>query len=392
MSKIIAITRTVWILSWVSLSNDMASEMLYPVMPLFLKSIGFSVLLIGMLEGLAEATAGLSKGYFGKLSDSRGQRLPFVRMGYALGAITKPMLAVFAFPLWIFIARTLDRLGKGIRTGARDAILSGEATPETKARVFGFHRAWDTVGAFLGPCLGLLFLYFYPGEYRILFLIAFVPGILAVILSFTLSESPTAKVSPVPISFFSFLGYWKESSPGYRKVVSGILLFTVINSSDVFLLLKAREAGLTDTAVIGVYIFYNLVYAIFAYPAGALADKLGLKKTFIFGLILFAFVYAGMGYAADLWEFGILFFVYGIYAACNESIAKAWITNLSDKKDVATAVGAFSAVQSVGMLVASSMAGMVWYYFGARSLFLGTAGMAILVSLYFVFMEAVKED
>ena len=162
MSKTAIITRTVWVLSLVSLCTDMASEMLYPVMPLFLKSIGFSVILIGILEGFAEATAGLSKGYFGKLSDHLYRRVPFVRLGYALSAFSKPMMAVFVFPAWIFLSRTMDRLGKGIRTGARDAILSDEAMPETKGRVFGFHRAWDTVGAFLGPSLGLFFLYLYP--------------------------------------------------------------------------------------------------------------------------------------------------------------------------------------------------------------------------------------
>jgi sugar phosphate permease len=137
------ITRTVWILSLVSLFTDMASEMLYPIMPIYLKSIGFSVVLIGVLEGFAEATAGLSKGYFGKLADASGSKVPFVKIGYAFSAISKPMMALFAFPLWIFFARTIDRFGKGIRTGARDAILSDEATPKTKGKVFGFHRSMD---------------------------------------------------------------------------------------------------------------------------------------------------------------------------------------------------------------------------------------------------------
>src|SRR5437879_3507198 len=153
MNNRLLISRTVWMLSLVSLFTDMASEMLYPVMPVFLKSIGFSVVLIGLLEGMAEATAGLSKGYFGKLSDARGERVPFVRWGYLLSAISKPLMAASIFPLWIFLARTMDRLGKGVRTGARDAILSVEATPETKARVFGVHRAMDTAGAFIGPSL-----------------------------------------------------------------------------------------------------------------------------------------------------------------------------------------------------------------------------------------------
>ena len=180
------ITRTIWILSLVSLFTDMASEMLYPIMPIYLKSIGFSIVLIGILEGVAEATAGLSKGYFGKLSDASGKRVPFVQVGYALSAISKPMMAMFIYPLWIFFARTIDRLGKGIRTGARDALLSDEATAAAKAKVFGFHRSMDTLGAAIGPALALLYLYYYPEDYITLFYLAFIPGVLAVFASFYL--------------------------------------------------------------------------------------------------------------------------------------------------------------------------------------------------------------
>ena len=150
------ITRTVWILSLISLFLDTAGEMLYPIMPIYLKTIGFSIVLIGILEGIAEATAGLSKGYFGQLSDNSGKRVPFVQFGYILSVISKPMMAIFAYPLWIFFARTLDRFGKGIRTGARDAIISDEATHETKGKVFGFHRSMDTFGAVLGPIIAFL--------------------------------------------------------------------------------------------------------------------------------------------------------------------------------------------------------------------------------------------
>ena len=185
------ITRTVWILSWVSLLTDIASEMLYPVLPVYLQSIGFSIVLIGILEGLAEATAGLSKGYFGQLSDARGKRTPFVRWGYFLSALSKPMMAVFAWPWWVFSARTLDRLGKGIRTGARDALLSAEATPSTKGTIFGFHRAIDTVGAATGPLIALCFLYFYPDNYKILFYLAFIPGLLSILTTLLLKEDKT---------------------------------------------------------------------------------------------------------------------------------------------------------------------------------------------------------
>jgi MFS family permease len=182
------ITRTIFILSLVSLFTDIASEMLYPVMPMYLTSIGFSVVLIGILEGFAEAIAGLSKGYFGYLSDSKGKRKPFIQSGYMLSAVSKPMMAVLTFPVWIFFARTIDRFGKGIRTGAGDAMLSEETTQEYKGRVFGFHRAFDTLGAALGPSLALIFLIFFPGQYKTLFLIAFIPGMFAVVLTIILKD------------------------------------------------------------------------------------------------------------------------------------------------------------------------------------------------------------
>ena len=158
------IKRTVIILSVVSMFADIASEMIYPVIPIYLKEIGFSVLLIGILEGIAEFTAGISKGYFGKLSDQKGFRLPFIKLGYLLSAISKPMMAFFTYPLWIFFARTTDRFGKGLRTAARDAMLSQQATKETKARIFGFHRGMDTIGAAIGPVIALSFLYFFQAS------------------------------------------------------------------------------------------------------------------------------------------------------------------------------------------------------------------------------------
>lgn len=379
------ITRTVWVLSVVSLLTDTASEMLYPIMPIYLKTIGFSVVLIGILEGIAEATAGLSKGYFGKLSDTSGRRVPFVQIGYAFSAVSKPMMAVFIYPLWIFFARTIDRFGKGIRTGARDAILSDEATPQTKGKIFGFHRSMDTLGAVAGPLLALFYLYYNPNDYKTLFYIAFVPGLFAVFTSFGLKEKNKLIRKPTSsVSFFSFLHYWKESPQAYKKLVAGLLIFTLFNSSDVFLLLKAKETGLGDTLVISVYIFYNLIYALFAFPIGIIADNIGLKTIFITGLILFAAVYFGMSFNTNIYFFFGLFFLYGLYAAATEGISKAWITNITDKKDTATAVGTFSGLQSICTMLASSLTGLIWFEFGATSAFLMTATATLLVAAYFL--------
>ena len=359
--------------------------MLYPIMPIYLKTIGFSIVFIGILEGVAEATAGLSKGYFGKLSDLSGRRVPFVQLGYAFSSISKPMMAIFTFPLWIFFARTIDRLGKGIRTGARDAILSDEATPKTRGKVFGFHRSMDTFGAVLGPSLALLYLYFYPEDYKTLFFIAFIPGLLSVLTTFYLKDKKISVAKTrVTTPFFSFLKYWKLSPPAYRKLVFGLLVFTLFNSSDVFLLLKAKESGLDDTMVIGIYIFYNLVYALFAFPIGILADKAGLKTIFIIGLGLFAAVYFGMSINTNLFIFFGLFFLYGIYASATEGISKAWISNITDKKDTATAIGTYSGLQSICSLFASSLTGLIWYKFGATTAFVLTATVTLFVMVYFL--------
>jgi len=380
------ISKTVWILSLVSLFTDVASEMLYPVIPIYLKSIGFSVVLIGILEGIAEATAGMSKGYFGKLSDSMGKRVPFVQLGYLLSTLSRPLMVLFNFPIWIIFTRTLDRFGKGIRTGARDAILSDEATPETKGKIFGFHRSMDTLGAVIGPAIALLYLYFFPENYKTLFFIAFIPGLVAVFGSLLIKESKNHEVKPKrKVGLLSFLRYWKEAPSDYRKLTIGLLTFTLFNSSDVFLLLKAKESGLNDTQTIGLYIFYNFFYALFAFPLGSIADKIGLKKMYISGIIIFTIVYFGMGLSNNIYIVVILFLLYGIYSAATEGISKAWISNISSKSDTATAIGTFTAFQSVLTMIASTLAGILWYNFGPSLTFIVTGFASFFVVCYLWF-------
>ncbi|MDB5223234.1 MAG: transporter, partial [Chitinophagaceae bacterium] len=361
------------------------SEMLYPVMPVFLRSIGFSFVLIGVLEGFAEAVAGLSKGYFGKRSDSTGKRLPFVQFGYALSAISKPMMAAFIYPLWIFFARTIDRLGKGIRTGARDAMLSDECLPANKGKVFGFHRGMDTMGAVLGPAIALIYLYYHPANYKTLFIIAFFPGMIAILFTLFIKEKKlqkNTKVKKDKWSFFAIFSYWKSSPAEYRKLLIGLLLFAAFNNSDVFLLLRMKESGLSDSGVIGVYIFYNLSFALLAYPVGILADKLGLKKIFLAGLFVFAIVYAGFAVNNNLIIFFVLFFLYGLYAAATEGISKAWISNIVNKDETATAIGTYSGLQSICALLASSLTGFLWFRFGSITTFTITACATLFVILY----------
>ena len=385
------ISKTILLVSFVSLFTDIASEMLYPIMPVYLRSIGFSILLIGILEGVAEATAGLSKGYFGNLSDVWQKRVPFVRWGYILSAFSKPMMAIFTFPIWIFFARTLDRFGKGIRTSARDAILSDETTPEHKGKVFGFHRSMDTVGAAIGPVFALIFLYFHPGQYKWLFLIAFLPGVVAICLTSFLKEKkspshplPLSPSSTQKIKFFSYFNYWTKSSKSYKLLVSGLLLFTLFNSSDAFLLLALKYQGMTDTHMIGFYIFYNLIYAMLSYPMGVIADKIGLKTMLIAGLIIFSGVYFFFGFAASTIAFGLLFLFYGVYAASTEGISKALISNIAAKSDTATAIGFYTSFASIFTLLASSLAGILWYSIGPKAMFMISGIGVFVVSIYLI--------
>ena len=306
-----------------------------------------------------------------------------MQIGYLFSAVSKPIMALFTYPLWVFLARTIDRLGKGVRTGARDALLSDEATPETKGRVFGFHRSMDTLGAVLGPLLALVYLTYRPNDYKTLFYIAFFPGVISIAFTFLIKEKQKVQTVQKPkTGLLDFVKYWKASPATYRKLVAALLVFTLFNSSDVFLLLKIKELGLNDTVVIGTYIFYNLIYAISSYPLGALADRIGMKKILVSGLILFAIVYVGMAYAESQLVFLVLFFLYGIYAAATEGIAKAWITNICQKNNTATAIGTYTAFQSLATLLASSFAGLIWFYVGSSAMFLLSGMMALVVAIY----------
>ncbi len=380
-------------LSLISLLTDAASEMLYPVMPVYLQSIGFSILLIGVLEGMVEAIAGFTKGYFGKHSDATGLRTPYVKWGYTASALSKPLLAISALPVWVFFCRMIDRLGKGVRTGARDAMLSDEATPETKGRIFGFHRAMDTAGAVIGPVIALIFLHFYPQKYQPLFLLAAVPGLLAIGVAMLLREKNKIAKREKPkekLRLFSFLNYWKQSPKEYRRVAAGLLFFALINSSDVFLLLQLKAHGFSDSHVILAYIFYNLVYVIAAYPLGHLADRFGMRKMLMAGFGVFAVVYFGFATATASWQFLVLLALYGCYAAATEGVSKAWLTNIAGRANTATAIGTFSALQSIAILLASTAAGALWHWGGAALTFSISALGGIILAGYFLFLKTPK--
>ena len=379
------LTRSIWILSLVSLFNDVATEMLYPIMPVYLKSIGFSIVLIGVLEGFVEATAGISKGYFGQMSDRIGLRVPFIKAGYALSAFAKPLLALFTYPWWIFIVRSIERLGKGIRTSARDAFLSDQTIPEHKGKVFGFHRSLDTVGAAIGPLISLSFLFYFPEKYKLLFLFSFIPGIIAVALTFVLRDKKLVPSrSQRKFHFFSFLGYWKRSNSQFKWLVTGLFLFALINSSDAFILMGLKEKGYTDYQMIGFYIFYNLMYAALSYPIGILADKFGIRKMLLFGIAMFGIMYLCFGFVGSTLLLMLLFIIYGIYASATEGMAKALITNISTKEETATAIGFYNSILSVCTLIASSFGGFLWFTFSSKVMFTFSGVGAFVIVIYFL--------
>ncbi|WP_199243486.1 MFS transporter [Hymenobacter sedentarius] len=390
MGRFRYLTRAVWLLSLVSLFTDLASEMLYPVMPMYLQSIGFSVFFIGVLEGVAEAVAGLSKGYFGQWSDRLGRRAPFVQLGYGLSAVSKPLLAVLATPAWVLLARTIDRLGKGLRTGARDALLSDETTPADRGKVFGFHRSMDTLGAVLGPLAALLWLSAHPGKFRPLFLWAFLPGVVAVLITFALHERGAVPSGRPVVPFWASFRYWRQASGSYRRVVGGLLVFALVNSSDAFLLLLARQRGLPATQVIGLYILYNVTYVASAWPLGHLADLLGSRRLMVAGLVMFAAVYGGVAFAHERWEFAALFMLYGVYAAATEGVGKAWVSTLCAKTDTGAALGTYAGLSSLAALGASTGAGLLWQWYGPLATFGLAAAVTLGVAAYLAGVRVVR--
>ncbi len=382
---------TVILLSLVSLFNDISSEMLIPILPVYLTTIGFTAFYIGVLEGLAEAVSGLTKAYFGKLSDNFQNRIGFVRWGYSMSAVSKSMMALFTLPIWVFFSRTLDRLGKGVRTGARDALLADESLPEHRGKIFGLNKAMDTTGAVLGVIAAAVYLHFFPGNYRNLFFIAFIPAIVAVSLIWIIKENKKihTKKKNVPGIIASF-SYWKKSSPEYRKLVIGFLLFALFNSSDAFIFLVGKNCRLNDTTILTAYILYNIVFALAALPFGHLADKFGMKFSYLIGTLFFAIAYFIFPNSNSPFIFFIAFLVYGIFAACSDGISKAWISKSCRVDEKATALGFYSGMQSIVILLSNVAAGILWTKTSPLFLFYVSASGAVVVLLYFLFHSPVE--
>ena len=372
------IPKQVLILGMISFFTDFASEMLYPVVPLFLTSVlGASMAVVGLIEGVAEVTASLLKGDFGALSDKLRKRAVFVKIGYTLSAIVKPLPGFFPFIGTVVTSRTLDRVGKGIRTAPRDALLAANADKTNRGAIFGFHRSMDTLGAVVGPLIALLVLYLSGDNYRLVFYFAIIPSVGAIYFAFRAKESDAVKAKTKKYNFGEF---WRTAPRAYKKLLVLIAVFSIANSSDVFLILKLKSISSDFTAILG-YVFFNVIYALFSYPAGILSDKFSKRIIFGAGLIIFSLVYAGFSFADNLIIVFILFTLYGFYSAATDGISKAWISDFVEDENRATAIGLYNSVTGLGVLVGSSLAGVMWDSFSSAVPFTFSAVVSFVIGI-----------
>jgi MFS family permease len=378
------IPKQVIILGLVSLFTDIASEMLYPVTPIFLTTVlGASMAFVGIIEGVAEFTAGLLKGYFGKISDKLGKRSIFVIIGYALSSIVKPLPGLIPLIPAVVFSRVADRVGKGIRTAPRDALLASYSDGNSGA-IFGFHRGMDTLGAAIGPIFALLLLHFYPNKFTLIYLVAFIPSVIAI--GFTLIVKDRAVIAKQKKQhYYSIL--WNNSSFQFKTLVVLVTIFSLVNSSDVFLILKTTSVLHSSTLAILGYILYNLVYAAASYPLGKLSDRFSKKSVFVLGLLIFSAVYFGFAVAQSIIFIIGLFLLYGIFAACTEGVAKAWVSDLIPDQNRGTAIGLMTMLSSFSTMLGSFLTGLLWDKFGSSLPFLISACISALIAFTFFFIK-----
>jgi MFS family permease len=383
---------SVYILGAVSFFNDMASEMLYPVMPIFLTQVlGAPVAVVGLIEGVADGSAAIFKTIFGRWSDRLGKRKPFVFSGYLASALSKIIIALSN--LWgiVFVGRVIDKFGKGIRTGARDALLLDASNDKNRGLVFGTHRTMDSAGAVVGPLIALLLLQLFDGNIRKILYVAVIPSLIGVVLiSFVreTKQSKTVKIDVTPLPKLNFKSLPRELR--IFLVASG--LFAVGNSSDSFLILRSKNLGLSLSLVILAYVVYNIVYTLTSVPAGSLADKIGPKRVYITGIIIYILVYAG--FAINRTTNGIwgLFAVYGLYIALTDGVSKALVGKYVNKKEAGGIYGLLQTINSIGVLLASIIGGILWTTIGSWATFTFGAAFALLSLIVFIYSAQKQAD
>ncbi|MFH1470331.1 MAG: MFS transporter [Candidatus Micrarchaeota archaeon] len=385
--------RNVQLLGLVSLLTDVSSEMIFPLIPIFLTSVlGAPVALLGVIEGVAGATADLLKMASGIYSDKIGKRKPFVLAGYGLSAIVKPMFALSIIWPHILLARFLDRVGKGLRGSARDAMIADYTDERTRGQAFGFRKMMDSFGATLGPLIAFMLLPVllatHPegDAYRLLFAIAVIPAFLAVLVLFFVKEKETG----------TRLKGWKFDLSGFSPTLKAnlavSLFFSLGTYSYAFFILRAQDAGMGIVLIPLAYMFYNLVYSLAAVPAGVISDKFGRRWVILLGYLLFAATSFGFGLAKGDLAIWLLFAVYGSYMAIVETVQRAYVSDLAPRELRGTALGVYQGTMGLAALPASVIAGLLWEIplFGMRGTFF-FGGAVALVSIA-AFLVLVKEN
>jgi MFS family permease len=382
--------RAVWLLGWVSLATDSATETIYPLLPFFLTTVlGAGAVSLGIVEGAAEAVNSVLKIWSGRVADRSPRKRPIVLAGYGISSLVRPFIAVASSWTQVFAVRVLDRVGKGIRSAPRDAMLASFATPTTRGKVFGFHRAMDHTGAIIGPALASLFLWFYPGAYRALFALTIVPGAIAVALIFLVRERPDQTPSLETGGPASLQG--PPLSRELKTFLSILSLFTLGNSSDAFLLLKLTEVAGSPKFIPLVWAALHVVKAATSVVGGSWSDRAGRRAIIGAGWVVYAAVYAGFATAATLPVLVLWFLVYGVYFGFAEGTEKALIADLAPIDRRGFAFGVFNAVQGLGSLAASLLFGVLWTAFGAGVAF-GVGAALALASTVLLFAALPRES
>ena len=373
--------RTVWALGWVSFFTDVSTEIVYPLLPIFLTvTLGASMAFVGLVEGIAESTASLLKIASGWWSDRVHRRKPFMIAGYGLSALTRPLLAIASSGGHVLGARFIDRIGKGIRTAPRDALLAASVPDDQRGAAFGVQRMMDNSGAVVGPLLAWILLHYCTSDYRLIFWIAGVPMLAAmVMLIFGAKEPPpvlrSATVSP-PLAPFIL-------RPGFKSYLGVLFLFTLGNSSDAFLLLRAQSLGIPVAQLPLLWMVLNLVKAVGSYPVGVLSDRIGRRALIVGGWCVYALVYLGFGFAREPWHIWSLFLLYGVFYGMTESTERALVADFHPDAERGRAFGAFNFVTGIGALPASLLMGWLWTAFGPTVAFGTGAVLALVAALWF---------
>ncbi len=367
------------LLGMVSLFTDLSSQMIYPLIPEFLVSIGTKKAIIGAIEGIAESTASLLKPVFGRLSDKLKNRKLFIYLGYGLSAISKPFL--FFANSWpaVLTVKFFERIGKASRTPARDALISTSVDASKKGRAFGFHRAMDRIGAIGGPLIAMLILFFFKGNIRLVFLLSVIPAVIALFFIRFVKETPPEKKAGQNIRSKSSL----RSTP-FILFLAASIVFSLGNSSNAFLILKARETGLSIFLIPIIWIVYNIFCSLSSPIFGSLSDKIGRKPVIITSFIYYSIIYYLFSISDSLWSVWVLFGAYGIYYGLSEGVFRAYIADLVSPGQRATAYGLFNTGIGLALFPASIIMGTLWDIFGSRWAFTVSAIFSLLGFLIFL--------